>query len=275
MGVVPFRDPQGSKDPTGKADRWSSDDSESEAAGKMSFLEHLDELRTRLTYALASLAVGVVVAFIFIDRIYEFVMRPMQQMLPPGDTLIFTDAPEAFMLYIRIAIIAGLIIAAPLILWQVWLFVAPALYAKERRFAIPFVLLATIGCVGGAAFAHYVVFPLMWRFFSGFQNDFVTFMPRVETAFGLYIKMVVGLALVFQMPSVVFFLAKMGVVTARWMIRYFKYAVLAIFVVAAVITPSADMASQVIVAVPMMGLYVISIGIAWVFGKKKRPLDEI
>jgi sec-independent protein translocase protein TatC len=275
MGVVPFRDPQGSKDPTGKADRWSSDDSESEAAGKMSFLEHLDELRTRLTYALASLAVGVVVAFIFIDRIYEFVMRPMQRMLPPGDTLIFTDAPEAFMLYIRIAIIAGLIIAAPLILWQVWLFVAPALYAKERRFAIPFVLLATIGCVGGAAFAHYVVFPLMWRFFSGFQNDFVTFMPRVETAFGLYIKMVVALALVFQMPSVVFFLAKMGVVTARWMIRYFKYAVLAIFVVAAVITPSADMASQVIVAVPMMGLYVISIGIAWVFGKKKRPLDEI
>jgi sec-independent protein translocase protein TatC len=275
MGVVPFRDPQGLKDPPDRADRWPLDDSESEASAKMSFLEHLDELRTRLTYALISLAVGVVVAFIFIDSIYEFVMRPMQQMLPPGDTLIFTDAPEAFMLYIRIAIIAGLIIAAPLILWQVWLFIAPALYAKERRFAIPFVALASVGCVSGAAFAHYVVFPLMWRFFSGFQNDFVTFMPRVETAFGLYIKMVVGMALVFQMPSVVFFLAKMGVVTARWMIRYFKYAVLAIFVVAALVTPSADMASQVIVAVPMIGLYVISIGIAWAFGKKKRPLEEL
>jgi sec-independent protein translocase protein TatC len=271
MGVVPFQ-----KDPDDR-DRWSFDDSENDGAGKMSFLEHLDELRTRLMYALLSLAVGVAVAFIFIQPLYDFVMRPMQAMLPPGGKLIFTDAPEAFMLYIRIGIIAGLIIASPLILWQLWLFVAPALYAKERRFAIPFVLLSTIGCVTGAAFGHYVVFPLMWKFFATFQNDFVTFMPRVETAFGLYMKMVVGLALVFQMPSVVFFLAKMGVVTARWMIRYFKYAVLVIFIVAAVITPSPDMASQMLVGVPMVGLYIISIGIAALFGKKRRPpeIEEV
>jgi len=273
MGVVPFRDPQ--KDPNDELDRWSLDDSEGEASGKMSFLEHLDELRTRIIYSLISLGVGAAVAFIFIQRIYDFVMRPMQAMLPPGGKLIFTEAPEAFMLYIRIGIIAGLIIASPLILWQVWLFIAPALYARERRFAIPFVLFATIGCVGGAAFGHYVVFPLMWRFFATFQSDIVTFMPRVETAFGLYIKMVVSMALVFQMPTLVFFLAKMKVVTARWMLRYFKYAVLLIFIIAAVITPSADMASQMIVGVPMIGLYIISILIAWIFGKKRKKESEI
>ena len=273
MGVVPFRDPQPeSKD---EPSRWSFDDSEGDVAGKMSFLEHLDELRTRIMYALLSLAVGAAIAFIFIQRLYDFVMRPMQQMLPAGGKLIFTEAPEAFMLYIRIGIIAGLIIASPLILFQVWLFVAPALYAKERRFAIPFVLFATIGCVGGDAFALYIVFPFLWRFFATFQNDFVTFMPRVEDAFGLYIKMVLAMALVFQMPTIVFFLAKMGVVTARWMLRYFKYAVLVIFIIAAVITPSPDMASQMIVGVPMVGLYIISIAIAWIFGKKKKPIEEV
>ncbi|MSO55707.1 MAG: twin-arginine translocase subunit TatC [Acidobacteria bacterium] len=275
MGVVPFRDPQ--KDPKAEPDRWSLDDSESEGAGKMSFLEHLDELRTRLMYSLISLGVGIGVACLFIQQIYEFVMRPLQAMLPPGGHLIFTQAPEAFMLYIRIAIIAGLVIAAPLIVFQLWLFVAPALYAKERRFAIPFVVLASTGFIGGAAFSHYVVFPLMWRFFAGFSNDFVTFMPRIEDAFGMYIRMLVAMALVFQMPTLVFFLAKMGVVTARWMLRYFKYAVLAIFIIAAVITPGPDMASQMIVGIPMIGLYLISILIALVFGKRRRPaeLEEV
>jgi sec-independent protein translocase protein TatC len=277
MGVVPFRDPQpGAPGTHDEPSRWSFDDSEGDGAGKMSFLEHLDELRTRLMYALLSLGVGVAIAFIFIDRIYEFVMRPMQNMLPAGGKLIFTDAPEAFMLYLRIAIIAGLIIAAPLILWQLWLFIAPALYAKERRFAIPFVVLSSVGCVTGAAFGHYIVFPMMWKFFASFQNDFVTFMPKVEDAFGLYLKMILGMAIVFQMPSIVFFLAKMGIVTARWMIRYFKYAVLVIFIIAAVITPSADMASQTIVAVPMIGLYIISIAIAAVFGRKRKtPIEEV
>ncbi|MCM3881288.1 MAG: twin-arginine translocase subunit TatC [Vicinamibacterales bacterium] len=269
MGVVPFQ-----KDPDDR-DRWSFDDSENDGAGKMSFLEHLDELRTRLMYALISLGAGALIAFLFIQRLYEFVMRPMQQMLPPGGRLIYTEAAEAFMLYIRIGIIAGLIIASPLILWQVWLFIAPALYAKERRFAIPFVLFASIFCVSGAAFGHYVVFPIMWKFFATFQNDFVTFTPRVETAFGLYIKMVVGMAIVFQMPTLVFFLAKMGVITARWMLRYFKYAILVIFIIAAVITPSPDVASQMIVGIPMIGLYILSIGIAWMFGKKRKPIEEV
>src|SRR6266550_4922261 len=275
MAVVPFPDPQNSKDSShDESDRWSQNDSDELAGAKMSFLEHLDELRKRLIYSLVSLGVGVGIAALFIERIYQFVMRPMQQMLQPGGKLIYTEGPEAFMLYIRIAIIAGLVIAAPLIVTQLWLFISPALFPKERRFAVPFVILATTGFISGAAFSHYLVFPVMWRFFASFSNDFVTFEPRVEPAFDLYIKMLLAMALVFQMPTVVLFLARFGLVTARMMISYFKYAILVIFILAAVITPSQDMASQLVVAVPMTVLYVISIFVALIFGKKRRTAED-
>jgi sec-independent protein translocase protein TatC len=202
-------------------------------------------------------------------------MLPLRQALRPGETMIYTYPTEAFMLYIRIAVIAGLFIAAPLIFWQVWLFVAPALYTKERRYAIPFVVLSSVGVISGAAFSHYVAFPLMWKFFASFSSELVSFMPRIEDSFSLYMRMLLGMAAIFQMPALVFFLARMGVVNARWMARQFKYAILVIFIVAAVITPSSDMASQAIVAVPMIGLYIISIGIAWMFGKKKKAEDEL
>ena len=254
------------------SDSWFDDD-ESEDGGKMSFLEHLDELRKRIIRALISLCFGIAVAAFFIDDIYAFVMLPLRQALRPGETMIYTYPTEAFMLYIRIAVIAGLFISAPLIFWQVWLFVAPALYAKERRYAIPFVVLSSLGVIAGAAFSHYVAFPLMWRFFASFSSDLVSFMPRIEDSFSLYMRMLLGMAAIFQMPALVFFLARMGVVSARWMARQFKYAILVIFIVAAVITPSSDMASQTIVAVPMIGLYILSIAIAWLFGKKKTA-DE-
>jgi sec-independent protein translocase protein TatC len=273
MAVVPFPDPQSPKDPpeTDDSDRWSLfDDDPDSPGGKMSFLEHLEELRKRIVRSLIALCVGVAIAAFFIEDLYAFVMLPLKQMLRPGETMIYTYPTEAFMLYIRIALIAGLLISAPLIFWQVWLFVAPALYTKERRYAIPFVALSSIGFLSGAAFSHYVAFPLMWRFFASFSNDLVSFMPRIEDSFSVYMRMLLGMALVFQMPALVFFMARMGVITARWMIRQFKYAILVIVIVAAVITPSSDVASQMIVAVPMVGLYIISIAIAWLFGKKKR-----
>lgn len=274
MPVVPFKDPQSSKDSSARevSDSWFDDESE---GGKMSFLEHLDELRKRIIRALLSLAVGVAIAAFFIEDIYAFVMAPLAAMLGPNERMIYTYPTEAFMLWIRIALIAGLFISAPLIFWQVWQFVAPALYAKERRYAIPFVVLSSVGVLSGAAFSHYVAFPLMWKFFASFSSDLVSFMPRIEDSFSLYMRMLLGMAAVFQMPALVFFMARMGVVTARWMTRHFKYAVLIIFIVAAVITPSADYASQMIVAFPMIGLYIISIAIAWIFGKKKKTADEL
>jgi sec-independent protein translocase protein TatC len=277
MSVVPFPDPKSSKDSSARAvsDSWFEDeDPELGTSGKMSFLEHLDELRKRIIRALLSLCFGVAIALYFIQDLYAFVMLPLRQMLRPGETMIYTYPTEAFMLYLRIALIAGLFVAAPLIFWQVWLFVAPALYARERRYAIPFILLSSIGVISGAAFSHYVAFPLMWRFFASFSNDLVSFMPRIEDAFSVYMRMLLGMAVVFQMPAMVFFLARMGVVTARWMIRQFKYAVLIIVVVAAIITPSSDVASQLIVAGPMVVLYILSIGIAWLFGKKRQTLED-
>ena len=273
MPVVPFPDPQSSKDSSARdvSDSWFDDESE---GGKMSFLEHLDELRKRIIRALISLAIGIGIGLFFINDIIDFVMRPLSATLPEGGKFIYTEAPEAFMLYLRIAVIAGLIIATPLIFWQVWLFVAPALYAKERRYAIPFVFLSSVGFVGGAAFSHYLAFPVMWQFFAGFSNDMMTFMPRIEPTFGMYMRMLLAMGLVFQLPALVFFLAKMGVITARWMARQFKYAVLVIFVVAAIVTPDPSYTSQLMVAVPMLLLYILSIGIAWLFGPKKKKLAD-
>lgn len=273
MPVVRFPDPQSSKDSSARdvSDSWFDDESE---GGKMSFLEHLDELRKRIIRALLSLSVGVAIAVYFLEDILNFVMRPLSATLPPGASFIFTYPTEAFMLRIRIALIAGLFIATPLVFWQVWQFVAPALYAKERRYAIPFVVLSSIGFIGGAAFSHYVAFPLMWRFFASFSDDMIVFMPRIEDTFSMYMRMLLGMAAVFQMPAMVFFLARMGVITARWMIRKFKYAVLVIVVIAAILTPSSDVASQMIVAGPMVVLYGLSILIAWMFGKKRTSESE-
>jgi len=275
MPVVPFPDPKKDSSARAVSESWFDDDDELEGSGgKMSFLEHLDELRKRIIRALYALVLGVAVAAFFINDIVDFVMRPLSATLPPGGKFIYTYPTEAFMLDIRIALLAGLFIGSPFIFRQVWMFVAPALYARERKYAIPFVILSTAGFMAGAAFSHYVAFPLMWRFFGTFANDIITFMPRIEDTFSMYIRMLLGMAVVFQMPALVFFMARMGVVTARWMIRQFKYAVLVIVVVAAIITPSSDVASQMIVAGPMVVLYLISIVIAAIFGKKKSATAE-
>ena len=238
----------------------------------MSFLEHLDELRKRLIYAAYALVAGCVVAYAFIQRIFDFIMLPMQHMLPGGNKLIYTAGAEPFMLYLKIGFIAGIFFASPLILWQVWKFISPGLYTHEKKFAIPFVVLSTVFFVLGGLFAHYVAFPWTWKFFIGFSTDYMVFMPKVDEAFSLYTKMLLGFGVIFEMPTLVFFLARMGVVSARLLLRYFKYAILIIFVVAAVVSPGTDMMSQLIMAVPMIGLYVISILIAWIFGKKRPAI---
>jgi sec-independent protein translocase protein TatC len=149
------------------------------------------------------------------------------------------------------------------------MFIAPGLYSNEKRLAIPFVLFTTIGFVLGAAFNHYVAFPFMMAFFASFNTPDLAFMPKLDDVFGLYTKMLLGMGIVFQMPTVVFFLAKMKLITARFLIKNFWYAFLIIFVVAAVITPTGDMMTQTIFAAPMVALYCLSIFIAWVVGPKR------
>lgn len=247
---------------------------ENDDAGKMSFLDHLDELRRRLVAAALSLLVGAVVAFSFIDRIFEFIMRPLHDRLPPGSTLTYIEPTEAFMLYVKIGLLAGLIIAAPLITWQLWLFIAPGLYAHEKKFALPFIGLATVCFVGGAAFSHYVIFPWTWTFLASFSTDFMTFTPRIEAVFSLYAMMLVVMGVIFEMPAVVLALARMGLVTAGFLWRHIKYAILIIFIAAAVLTPTGDPWTQSLMAGPMIALYILSIGLAWLFGKRKPRRED-
>ena len=236
----------------------------------MSFLEHLDELRKRIVQCLLGVVAGVGLGFAFINPIVNFILTPTNRVLPQGSRMIYTQPGEAFGLYVQIGLIVGIVLASPWIMYQVWLFIAPGLYANEKKFAVPFVLMSTTGFVGGAAFNHYIIFPFMMTFFASFNTADLIFMPRLEDVFDLYSKMLIGMGLVFQMPTVVFFLAKMRMVTARFLLRNTKYAVLAIFVIAAVITPSGDMVTQTIFAAPMLGLYALSILIAWIVTPKRE-----
>ena len=269
MALVPF--------PTVTPGDDEDDDPDIDDSGsKMSFLEHLDELRKRLIYIVYSLIAGCTIAYIFIGKLFDFIMKPMYAMLPHdavggAGKLMYTAGSEPFMLYIKIGFLVGIFISSPLILWQVWRFIAPGLYSHEKKFAIPFVLMSTIFFVAGGLFAHYVAFPVTWLFFNSFSTDYMVFMPKIDEAFSLYTKMLLGSGLIFEMPTLVFFLARMGVVSAGMLLKYFKYAFLAIFIIAAVISPGTDMMSQVVMAVPMLGLYIISIAIAFIFQKKRKP----
>ena len=238
--------------------------------GQMSFLEHLDELRRRIVYSLLAVAVGLIAGFLLINKISAFLLEPTNSVLPPGRHMIYTQPGEAFSFNIQIALIAAVVFASPIIMYQVWLFIAPGLYQNEKKMAIPFVTLSTLGFLAGALFNHYVVFKFMMRFFASFDTDDLVFMPKLDDVFDLYTKMLLGMGLVFQMPTIILFLAKMKLVTWRFLARHFKYAILIIFIIAAVITPSPDAVTQTIFAAPMIGLYAVGIVIAWIVGPKTK-----
>ena len=275
MALVPFpkKSPEAVPDDDLDPDRDPLDLDDDDGGGRMSFLDHLDELRRRIIYAIVSVLVGFVISVAFVTQIFDFVMRPMQQMLPAGQTLVFTDPAEAFMLYIKLALMAGLIIAGPLVFTQVWLFIAPGLYAHEKKLAIPFVAMSTFFFAAGAAFSHYVVFPITWAFFVGFTSDILTFMPRVEPAFSIYLRLMLALGITFQLPTLVLFLARMGLITPRFMIRNFKYAVLIIIIASAVLSPDVGGVGLLAMGGPVIILYIFSIGLAWIFGKKRKPIE--
>jgi sec-independent protein translocase protein TatC len=233
------------------------------AEGRMGFLEHLDELRTRIIRSCIAIGVGMVVAFAFYDRLADIVLDPITRSLPPGTALVFIRPGEGFAFYLNISLIAGFLLAAPFVMYQVWRFIAPGLYANEKRFLVPFVVLTSGGSVGGALFSQYVLFPGLMKFYGAFNSPRMKFMPGVEDTVDLYLKMMIGMIVVFQIPTVVFFLAKMRLVTARFLWRHLKYAILIIFILAAVVTPDGNPWNQAVVAAPMIGLYLVSIVLAW------------
>jgi sec-independent protein translocase protein TatC len=252
-----------------RARRLLSEQQEPSRFGDMSLLEHLEEFRIRLVRAALAIAVGMGVAFAFIVPLKNFVLAPAIRALPPGVTLIYTQPTEAFGFYMQVALIGGVLLASPLVVYQFWRFIAPALYANEKRFVIPFVGLSTAGAVGGFLFGHYVMFPYMLAFFGTFNGAGLTFMPTLASVFGMYQKTVLAMAITFQIPTLAYFLARMRLVTARFLWRHFKYAFLGTFIVSAILTPSPDPYNQTLFALPMIGLYLVSIVICWA----ARPRD--
>ena len=241
----------------------------------MGFLEHLEELRKRLIRSCIAVGAGMAFSAIFIDRIANFILNQILRTLPPDSALIYTNPSDGFAFWFNITLIAGLLLSAPFVMYQVWGFIAPGLYTHEKKFVVPFVLLTTVGTILGAVFSNYVLFPGMMKFFAAMSGPRLRMMPSINDTFDHYIHMMLAMILVFQMPSLVFFLAKFRLVTARFLWRHFKYAILVSFIVAAVLTTSPDPWNQTEFALPMIALYLISIAIAWIVGPKGEKASGV
>ena len=235
---------------------------------EMTFLEHLEDLRKRLWWSFVSIIIAMIPAWFFHKQLFDILAHPLTKYLPEGENLVFTNLPDPFFAYIKVSFVAALFVVAPFIFLQVWYFVAPGLYQKEKKYVWPFVIFTTVFFSGGAVFGYLVVFPFACRFFLSIGSEFKA-MITVNQYFSLALRVLLGIAIVFELPTLVFFLSKMGLITSRFMIKNFKYAVLIAFIIAAIITPTPDMITQSIIAVPMLGLYGLSILIALIFGRKE------
>ena len=237
----------------------------------MSLMEHLDELRKRIIHSAIYLACGFGVAWVFHNRIVELFQAPLIHI---GKTLMFTHPMDALNLYLQASLVAGAIIASPFILYQVWLFIAPGLYQKERRFVVPF-MSATVGLfLGGAAFGYFWVLPAAIKILVvDFGHNF-TPMISIEDYTSFFLSVILGLGISFELPILIFFLALFGIVSPKFLWSNIRYAILAVFIVAAIITPSPDPWTMCIYAIPMLSLYLIGIGVAWwVHPSRKRKKE--
>ena len=250
----------------GKAGRPSTDPEDE--LPRMGFFEHLEELRKRLIVSLITVFVTFLGAWSWAPEIFEFLARPIKRVLPPGQNLAYTTLTEPFLMYFRVALLAGTLAASPILLWQVWLFISPALYRREKRWVFPFVFFGVVFFLSGCAFAYYEAFPLVVGFLIGVGKPFQAVITINEYV-SMASKLILGLGLCFEMPILVFFLARLGIVSERWLIAKFKYAVFIIFVISAVITPTPDVATQCVFALPMIALYLLGVAIAWIFRRRK------
>jgi sec-independent protein translocase protein TatC len=240
-----------------------------DSAEKQPFLSHLEELRKRLVVCAIGVGAGFVIAYIFAERLFQLLVAPLKAVMPEGDQLIFTNLPEMFFAYIKVAFIAGIMAASPLIFYQLWMFIAPGLYRKEKKMAIPFVVSSTILFVGGALFGYFVVFPFGFKFFIGFSNEYVKALPSVKQYFSFSMKLLLAFGAVFELPVIIFFLSKMGIVTPQFLRQKRKYAILLTFALAAILTPP-DVITQCMMAGPLIVLYEIGILVSRIAQKKKE-----
>lgn len=239
-------------------------------AQEMTFVEHLEELRRRILWSVASVAMTFGACWIFAGDLYEIASAPIRA--NPAVTLALSRPQDIFSLYMKVTLVASIFFSSPLILTQAWLFISPGLHAHERRYAIPFVLSASVLFIAGGAFGYFVAFPIALTFLLDWivQSRLTPIIDAVDY-FDLFFGIMVALGIVFQIPAVVFVLSRIGIVTAGMLVRYFRHAVLGCLLVAAVVTPTTDFGNMLIIAGPMIVLYAAGIAIAWLFGRHRRP----
>ena len=250
----------------------SSDQGDPEPLPAMGFLDHLEELRRRIVYSIAAVALGFFACWWKVEKIYDIMQRPIMDALRNNgmsEKLVYLNPTEPFNLYLKIAALAGLFLTSPFVLYQVWMFISPGLYRNEKRYVVPFMVSTIALFSAGGYFGFKVVYPAALNFLISFGKQFQP-MITIKEYTELFLSIILGMGLIFEMPILVFFLALMGIVTAGWMWKNFRYSILIIFIVAAIVTPTTDILNMCIFAAPMIALYALSIGIAYLVHPTQR-----
>ena len=240
---------------------------------KMPLTAHLEELRKRLISSFIALAVGFGIAYGFKEKLFLFLSSPLVERLPEGSALQYIAIPEAFLTYLKISLFGGLFLAMPVILYEVWRFVAPGLYEREKRYFIPFVVFSMLFFLGGASFCYYIVFPFVFRFFMSFSGGSLLAMPAIRQYLSFATRLLIAFGLVFEMPIFLFFLGRIGLVSYKGLARQRRMAMVLVFVGAALLTPP-DVVSQLMLAGPLLILFELSIQIVRITGKKPSEEEE-
>jgi sec-independent protein translocase protein TatC len=234
--------------------------------------DHLSELRSRVGKLLLAWAVATGLAWTYSEELFRVLLAPAIAALgPDGGKLQAISPTEIFFTYMKVALLAGFVLTVPMFFWQIWAFVAPGLYPSEKKVALPFVTVASLLFIAGAVFAHQLVFPTVFTFFASFRNEFVDPAWTMREVFSMTTQLILAFGICFEMPVLVFFLALSGIVTPRQLFGWTKYAVLVSFIVAAVLTPTPDAVTQTLLAGPLVALYLLGVGVAWLFGARKKP----
>jgi sec-independent protein translocase protein TatC len=240
---------------------------------KLPFTLHLEELRSRLIKCFIAVGIGFVISYAFKEQLFAILTAPLISVMKPGEALIYTNLPEAFFTFLKSALLSGIMLASPIIFYQLWMFTAPGLYHKERRLLLPIVFLSSLFFIFGSLFGYFIVFPWGFKFFLGFASETIKPLPSMKEYLSFSSKLLLAFGLVFELPLVVTFLAKLGLVTVPFLKKNRKYALLLFFAGAAILTPP-DVVTQVMMALPLMVLYEISILGARIFGKKKTETKD-
>ena len=240
---------------------------------KMSLTEHLVALRKSLTRSLIAVGIGFGACYYFKEWIFDIVTRPLTQVLPKNSYLIYTGLTEAFFVYMKLAFFASLIITSPFIIYQIWKFISPALHSNEKKYVVPFVFFSTLLFVSGVLFGYFIALPPAFQFFVSFNNKYLQAMISFSDYLSLFVTFLLGFGLSFELPIFMFFLAKLGIVNAKMLSKQRRYAILVIFIVAAILTPSPDALSQILMAIPLIFLYEVSIFVVK-FAEKKKEIPE-